>query len=81
MQRHAAIAKLSLLAGLTHPALLCPCPTSASGLDSFTAYSVTYLLRNVAHQHKRTIVATIHQPSSEIFHLSEHTQTDSRSAL
>jgi len=40
-----------------------------SGLDTFTAYSVAHLLRSIAHQHRRTIVATIHQPSSEIFHL------------
>jgi hypothetical protein len=41
----------------------------AGGLDTFTAYSVAHLLRDVSHQHNRTIVATIHQPSSEIFHL------------
>jgi hypothetical protein len=38
-------------------------------LDTFTAYSVASLLKNIAVQHSRTIVATIHQPSSEIFHL------------
>jgi ATP-binding cassette subfamily G (WHITE) protein 1 len=40
-----------------------------SGLDSFTAYSVAHLLKSVAQQHQRTIVATIHQPSSEIWSL------------
>ena len=40
-----------------------------SGLDSFTAYSVAHLLRDIARKHERTIVATLHQPSSEIFEL------------
>ena len=37
--------------------------------NCFTSYAVAHLLHNVSHQHHRTIVATIHQPSSEIFHL------------
>ncbi|KAI9340034.1 P-loop containing nucleoside triphosphate hydrolase protein [Zopfochytrium polystomum] len=40
-----------------------------SGLDTFTAFTVIDTLRSLAHTEKRTIVATIHQPSSEIFHL------------
>ncbi|KAI9333965.1 P-loop containing nucleoside triphosphate hydrolase protein [Obelidium mucronatum] len=40
-----------------------------SGLDTFTAFSVIQSLRDIAHQDARTVVATIHQPSSEIFHL------------
>ena len=39
-----------------------------SGLDSFTAYSVMRFLKRIART-GRTVVATIHQPSSEIFHL------------
>ena len=39
-----------------------------SGLDSFTAYSVVNLLRGLALS-GRTVIATIHQPSSEIFYL------------
>ncbi|KAJ3275169.1 ATP-binding cassette sub- G member 1, partial [Blyttiomyces sp. JEL0837] len=40
-----------------------------SGLDTFTSFSVIQTLKNVAHTTCRTIVATIHQPSSETFHL------------
>ncbi|TPX37995.1 hypothetical protein SmJEL517_g00239 [Synchytrium microbalum] len=39
-----------------------------SGLDTFTAYAVIKILSELAHA-GRTIIATIHQPSSEIFHL------------
>ncbi|KAI8621733.1 P-loop containing nucleoside triphosphate hydrolase protein [Chytriomyces sp. MP71] len=40
-----------------------------SGLDTFTAFSVCQTLRTLAHKDGCTIVATIHQPSSEVFHL------------
>ncbi|KAI8616157.1 ABC-2 type transporter-domain-containing protein [Chytriomyces sp. MP71] len=39
-----------------------------SGLDTFTAYSVVSTLKNLALT-GRTVIATIHQPSSEIYHL------------
>jgi ATP-binding cassette subfamily G (WHITE) protein 1 len=39
-----------------------------SGLDTFTAYSVISTLKDLAGQ-GRTVVATIHQPSSDIFGL------------
>ncbi|KAJ3411273.1 ATP-binding cassette sub- G member 1 [Chytridiales sp. JEL 0842] len=39
-----------------------------SGLDTFTAFSVVNTLRNLALT-GRTVVATIHQPSSEVFQL------------
>ncbi|TPX54723.1 hypothetical protein PhCBS80983_g05801 [Powellomyces hirtus] len=39
-----------------------------SGLDSFTAYSVISILKDLAAT-GRTIIATIHQPSSEVFYL------------
>ncbi|RKO84503.1 ABC-2 type transporter-domain-containing protein, partial [Blyttiomyces helicus] len=39
-----------------------------SGLDTFTAFSVIRTLKALAST-GRTVVATIHQPSSEIFHL------------
>ncbi|KAJ3075788.1 ATP-binding cassette sub- G member 1 [Podochytrium sp. JEL0797] len=40
-----------------------------SGLDTFTAFNVVQTLRDIAHNDGRTVVATIHQPSSEIYHL------------
>ncbi|KAI9168527.1 hypothetical protein H9P43_007900 [Blastocladiella emersonii ATCC 22665] len=39
-----------------------------SGLDSYNAWSVVQLLKDLA-QSGRTVVATLHQPSSEIFQL------------
>ena len=39
-----------------------------SGLDTFTAYNVIEILKTLA-QSGRTVIATIHQPSSEVFHL------------
>ncbi|KAJ3086461.1 ATP-binding cassette sub- G member 1 [Quaeritorhiza haematococci] len=39
-----------------------------SGLDTFTAYSVVKILKDLAHT-GRTVVATIHQPSSDVFHM------------
>ncbi|XP_033752193.1 ABC transporter G family member 21-like [Pecten maximus] len=40
-----------------------------SGLDSSTAHSLMVQLRKYASEHNRTIVATIHQPSSQVFNL------------
>lgn len=48
------------------PMLFLDEPTS--GLDTFTAYTVVKSLSRLAHQ-GRTVIATIHQPSSQIFHL------------
>ncbi|KAJ3077766.1 ATP-binding cassette sub- G member 1, partial [Quaeritorhiza haematococci] len=39
-----------------------------SGLDTFTAFSVVRILKDLAHT-GRTVVATIHQPSSDVFHM------------
>ena len=39
-----------------------------SGLDTYTAYSVMNQLKNLAYN-DRIVVSTIHQPSSDIFHL------------
>ncbi|PNH12086.1 ABC transporter G family member 1, partial [Tetrabaena socialis] len=41
----------------------------SSGLDAFNAFKVVHILRSVAHRHRRTVVCTIHQPSSECFHM------------
>ena len=40
-----------------------------SGLDTFTAYNVINCLSRLAHDQQRTIICTLHQPSSDIFHL------------
>ncbi len=56
------------LARSTNPSILF-LDEPTSGLDSFTAYKVARILRNVAHRYGRTIVCTIHQPSSEVFNL------------
>lgn len=42
---------------------------ATSGLDTYTAYRIVALLRRLAWKHGRTVVATLHQPSSEIFHM------------
>lgn len=39
-----------------------------SGLDTFTAYSVIKTLRHLSKT-GRTIISTIHQPSSDVFHM------------
>ncbi|KAJ3217270.1 ATP-binding cassette sub- G member 1 [Dinochytrium kinnereticum] len=40
-----------------------------SGLDTFTAFSVIHTLRDLAHRRNQTYIATIHQPSSQVFRL------------
>ena len=50
---------------ITNPALLF-CDEPTSGLDSFMAMSIVESMKKLAQQGK-TIICTIHQPSSEIF--------------
>ena len=38
-----------------------------SGLDSFKTLGIAKLLHRLAHDKQKTIVVTIHQPSSEAF--------------
>lgn len=40
-----------------------------SGLDSYTSYLVVTLMGKIAREAKKTIIYTIHQPSSDIFRL------------
>ena len=50
---------------LTNPSLLF-CDEPTSGLDSYLAESVIKILKKMS-QSGRTIICTIHQPSSEVF--------------
>ncbi|KAK9881156.1 hypothetical protein WA026_014506 [Henosepilachna vigintioctopunctata] len=52
---------------LTNPSLLF-CDEPTTGLDSFMALNVVQMLKNCAST-GRTVIATIHQPSSEVFHI------------
>lgn len=52
---------------ITNPSILF-CDEPTSGLDSFMAMSIVDSMKNLARQGK-TIICTIHQPSSEIFEL------------
>lgn len=53
---------------ITNPAMLF-LDEPTSGLDTYTAFTVVKVLQNLCHKQGRTIVSTIHQPSSEIFYL------------
>lgn len=57
---------------LTDPALLL-CDEPTSGLDSFMAHSVLQVLRRMALKGK-TVILTIHQPSSELYALFDKLQ-------
>lgn len=50
---------------LTNPPLMF-CDEPTTGLDSFMARNIVLAMRNMA-QHGKTIISTIHQPSSEVF--------------
>ena len=52
---------------LTNPMILF-CDEPTTGLDSFMAFSVVEAMRSLANQ-GRTIICTIHQPSSETFEM------------
>ena len=52
---------------LTNPSILF-CDEPTSGLDSYMAISITESMKSLAKKGK-TIICTIHQPSSEIFEM------------
>lgn len=53
---------------VTNPMLLM-LDEPTSGLDSFTAKKIIRLARREAHLRKMSIIATIHQPSGEVFQM------------
>lgn len=52
---------------LTNPSLMF-CDEPTSGLDSFMALNVVQVLKTMA-QNGKTVICTIHQPSSELYAL------------
>ena len=52
------------------PVLLCDEPTS--GLDAFGAHSLAAVLSAVAELAQRTVLLSVHQPSSQVFALLDH---------
>jgi ATP-binding cassette, subfamily G (WHITE), eye pigment precursor transporter len=59
-----------ILIFLIHILMKVYCDEPTSGLDSFMAVSVVESMKSLAKQGK-TIICTIHQPSSEIFEMFE----------
>ncbi|KAJ3410887.1 hypothetical protein HDV05_003105 [Chytridiales sp. JEL 0842] len=53
---------------VTSPAVLF-LDEATSGLDSYNALSVVRTLADLAHQHGKTIILTIHQPRSDVYTL------------
>ncbi|KAJ3370057.1 hypothetical protein HDU91_006612 [Kappamyces sp. JEL0680] len=61
--------RLSIAAELvTNPSVLFV-DEPTSGLDSYNALQVIQTLSNLAHEHKKTVIFTVHQPNSTIFAL------------
>ena len=55
---------------ITNPSILF-LDEPTSGLDSATAFKVVRILSRLASTYQRTILCTIHQPSSDIFHIAD----------
>ena len=66
---------------ITNPSILF-CDEPTSGLDSFMAMSIVDSMRNLAKKGK-TIICTIHQPSSEVFEMFDrlYLMAEGRSAF
>ena len=44
-------------------------PFGVSGLDSFSAFKLVTILRNLAQKQNKTIICSIHQPNAQVFEL------------
>lgn len=55
---------------LTNPALLL-LDEPTTGLDSNTAYNLMHNIKQYSVQYKKSIIVNIHQPSSQIFYMSD----------
>ena len=51
---------------ITNPAILF-LDEPTSGLDTYNAFKVATIMHQLGHGYGRTVISTIHQPSSEIF--------------
>ncbi|KAI5746089.1 hypothetical protein M8J76_017161 [Diaphorina citri] len=67
---------------LTDPALLL-CDEPTTGLDSFSASKLIRMMRELTSQRKKTVLCTIHQPSSELIDMFDKIilLADSRTAF
>jgi ABC-type multidrug transport system ATPase subunit len=63
--------RLSLATELLAPVSLIFCDEPTSGLDSYMAENIVQILKQQAKMN-RTIVCTVHQPSSQTFALFDH---------
>src|SRR3990167_5775527 len=65
---------------LTDPSILF-LDEPTTGLDSFTANYLVEMLHSIANHSKRTVICTVHQPRSDIFHLFDYVMLLSKGRL
>src|SRR3990167_8206698 len=65
---------------LTDPSILF-LDEPTTGLDSFTANYLVQMLHDIAINSKRTVICTVHQPRSDIFHLFDYVMLLSQGRL